>query len=106
RRQRTTTASHAITISWFVEPRFGRGCETTRIHHLMKQWQVVENPERTSLRCDHQLLLTFLDREIRYRHDRQIQLQRLPPFAVIKRDVHSGFGTRVEQSAFIRILSN
>src|SRR5258705_11393765 len=72
----------------------------------MQDWQVVKNPERPSLRRRNEFLLALMNRQISDRHNRQIELHRLPAFAVVKRNVYAGLGAGVEEPAFVWILSD
>ena len=59
--------------------------------HLSQRRDVVENPERTPVSSDDQVV--FVDPQIAHGCMRQIQLQRLPMIAVVKRNPHRVFGS-------------
>src|SRR5678816_1499931 len=72
----------------------------------MYQWQVVEYPERSSLGGDNKLPVSLLFFYISDWHDGQVQLERLPMLAIVKRYVHPGFSSGIQQSALVWILAN
>ena len=65
------------------------------VGQLMKRRDVVEDPERPSLRGGDEIVV--LDRQVGDRYDRQIELQRLPLRAVVQRVVDAGLRAREEQ---------
>ncbi len=65
------------------------------------QRQVVEDPERSALRGDDQVVV--LDGQIGDRYERQVQLEALPAAALVEGDVHALFRARVEQALPLRV---
>ena len=84
--------------------RVSDSAEPSGVHGLMQQRQVIKDPERTTLGRGYQFFFAFVNREISNRNDRQVQLHGLPVRAAIKREVHPGFSSRVEQTTLVRIL--
>ena len=70
----------------------------------MQRSEVVENPDRASLRRNNQILA--MDFDVRDRHVWQVQLKRLPVRAVVERNKHAEFSAGVKQSFAIRILAH
>ena len=71
---------------------------------LPQRSDVVENPERASVRGNDQIFA--VNREIANRCDRKIQLQRLPVVAVIEGNVNSELGSGKEQPLLLSIFAN
>src|SRR6202790_810897 len=71
---------------------------------LAKRRNVVENPERTPVRADDEIVA--VDREVAHRRMRQIELHRLPVVAIIEGDVHGGFRAGKEQTLVRWIFAN
>src|SRR6185437_9330111 len=59
--------------------------------HLAQRRDVVQAPESASVRRDNQIV--SVDDQIVHRNGWQIQLKRLPPRAVVERNVNSRFGS-------------
>ena len=51
---------------------------------------------------DHEIVV--LDHEVVYRGGRQIQFERPPIHAIVERNVDAVLGSRVEQSALLRVF--
>src|SRR5207245_8458028 len=68
---------------------------------------VVQDPEGTAMRGQHQVALWLLDDQIVNRYDRQIAARkRVPRATVVERHVYARLCTRVQQPAPGRILAN
>src|ERR1044071_7559522 len=66
------------------------------VRPLLERREVVDHPERAALRRGDEIVVAH--GEIGDRHDRQIELQRLPVRAVVERDVHPALGAGEEES--------
>ncbi len=75
-----------------------------RIGGLAQRFDVVHDPERAAVRGDREIVAVH--GEVANRGDRQIELQRLPRRAVVKRNVDAPFGAGIEHPAAPRILAN
>ena len=75
-----------------------RGCE------LSQRGDVVEHPERPSVRRDDQV--APVDRDVAHRAARQVELQRLPAPAVVERHVDADLGAGEQQAPSHRILAD
>ena len=71
---------------------------------LPERRDVVEDPEPATMRCNHEIIV--LNNEIADRSRRQIQSQRFPIRAVIKRDVNAFFSSGEEQTFAFRIFAD
>src|SRR5207249_2684388 len=62
---------------------------------LPQRLQVVEDPERATVRAEHEVVV--LDHEVVDGNDRQVAAKSLPAAAVVERDVRAGLGAGVQQ---------
>ena len=74
-----------------------RGARLHRVVHLLERRDVVHDVEAAAVRRDDQIAL--LEREIVHRHERQVETQRLPVRAVIRREPHAALRAGDEQPA-------
>src|SRR5208282_3977628 len=86
RRASKRVVIHANRGGRTVKP---RATGSSRLHRLAKRRDVIENPEGTPVRGNHQVIP--VDGEIAHRADGQVQLQGLPVVAVVPRQVNSEF---------------
>ena len=75
-----------------------------RAAELPQSGDVVEDPDRASVRGDDQIVL--VDPDIAHRGVRQVQLQRLPVLTVIERCPHGFLGRREQQALALWILAD
>ena len=81
-----------------------RWCLAYLISELVQRCEVVENPERPSVRGHDQIMI--FDDQIIDRHHWQVPLQRLPGDTVVKRDIDAGFRTGIEQTTSPWVLTD
>src|SRR5205807_9832787 len=74
------------------------------IVHRLQRRDVVEHPERPALCSRYEI--SILDREVGDRDHGQIELERLPPRAAVKRIVDAGFRASEQQTPTRGILPN
>ena len=67
------------------------------VGELPQRREVVEDPERPAMRGRHEIV--GVDAQVAHTHARQVELQRLPPRAVVHRDVHAGLRCSEQQTA-------
>jgi hypothetical protein len=65
---------------------------------------VVENPERASVRSDDDVVAVH--DEVAHRRDREIVLQRQPTIAIVERNVDRFLGARKQKAGLLRILAH
>src|ERR1700688_652691 len=70
---------------------------------LAQRTDIVQNPKCSTVGHNNQIII--FDYEVVNRRSRQIQFERPPIRSVIERNVDSALGSRIEQSAFLRILA-
>ena len=75
-----------------------------RFQRLTQRRDVIQNPKRTPVRCNQQIVA--VDRKIANRSDGQVQLQGLPVVPIVPRDVNSKFGSGKEQPFALRVFAH
>ncbi len=80
-----------------------RGSTSDLRTHLTKRGEVIENPERASVRRGDQV--AFLDGEIVNWNDRQVATQRLPVGAVVERYPDPSLRSRVQEARALWVLA-
>ena len=73
-----------------------------RLANLPQWTNVIKDPERTPMCGSNEI--GVLDSQVVNGDDGQIALQRLPVFAIIKRNQYAWFGSGIEQAAARRAL--
>ena len=66
--------------------------------------EVVEDPERPAVRGDHQIIV--FDHQVVDGSGRQVQLERLPATAVVKRHEDADFRAGIEQALALGVLAH
>ena len=94
---------HPNCRSRTVKPRRFPSAHVKRLH-LAKGSDVIENPERTPVRGNDQVVA--VDREIPNSGDRQIQLQGLPMIAIVKGYVDAEFGSGEQEALGLRVFAH
>jgi hypothetical protein len=74
------------------------------VTELAQGTDVVENPERATVGCDHEIVV--FDYEVVHRRSWQIQLEWPPIGTVVEGDVNAVLGCGVEQSALLGIFAD
>src|SRR6266508_615755 len=73
---------------------------------VLERTQVIQNPEATSIRRNHEIVERILDHESVYWRVGQIHLQRLPAIAVVDRHAQRVLRSEIKTPAPNRILAN
>ena len=96
----TSAALGAISIFGFEQNRLfaRRACVK-----LVKYSKVVDHPDASAL-CGNDQAVIF-NGQVGDRNDRKVQLKRSPSLTIVKRDIHCGFSTRIEQPFFRPIFA-
>ncbi len=89
-----------------VANREERNGRRLRARPLLQRGQVVEDPDAASVRADHQVVRSRLDRQIVDCRRRHVQPQRLPVRAAVERDPYAAVRSSVEDVAVARILTD
>src|SRR5262245_26679111 len=74
------------------------------ISELVQWREIVENPERPSVRGRDQVMI--FDDQVIDRHDWQVPLQRLPDSPSVKGDIDAGFRASIQQTASPWVLTD
>ena len=74
------------------------------VGELPQQRHVVDHPEGSPMSGGDQIVAVH--RQVAHTRSGQVELQGLPPAAVVERDIDSGLGAGIQQSAPDRVLAN